>query len=121
MTNKLLRILASFALFLGLASPALADDLSDARTLIGSQLEMIKKGDVAGLKPGFTKRLQDKVNEVNVKAAQKEAEKFTVNDLVEKVEVKDKDSLKLKMKGGRTLTTLVKVDGKWQADTIWFK
>jgi len=25
------------------------------------------------------------------------------------------------MKGGRSLTTLVKVDGKWLADTVWFK
>lgn len=120
MKNKVLRILALCVLFLGFSSSAMADDLADARTLIGGQLEMIKKGDVAGLKPGFTKRLQDKVNDANVKAAQKEAEKFTVNDLVEKVEPKGKD-LKVKMKGGRTLTTLVKVDGKWQADTIWFK
>jgi hypothetical protein len=29
--------------------------------------------------------------------------------------------LKIKMKNGRTLTTLVKTDGKWLADTVWFK
>lgn len=121
MKNIVFRILAACALLFGLTSSAWADDLSDARALIGAQLDMIKKGDVNGLKPGFTKRLQDKVNEANVKAAQKEAEKFTVNDLVEKIEPKGKDSIKVKMKGGRTLTTLVKVDGKWQADTIWFK
>ena len=28
---------------------------------------------------------------------------------------------KVTMKNGRTLTTLVLTDGKWLADTIWFK
>jgi hypothetical protein len=32
-----------------------------------------------------------------------------------------KTEIKIKMKNGRTLTTLVNVDGKWLADTLWFK
>ena len=28
---------------------------------------------------------------------------------------------KITMKNGRTLTTLILTDGKWLADTIWFK
>ena len=30
-------------------------------------------------------------------------------------------TVKIKMKNGRTLTTLVLTDGKWLAETIWFK
>lgn len=121
MTNRVLRIFALCVLFLGvLAMPAAADDLADAKAVIGKQLEQIKGGDVAGLKAGFTKRLQDKITDANVKAAQKEAAKFTLADLVDKVEPKA-GGIKVKMKNGRSLTTLVKVDGKWLADTVWFK
>ena len=121
MTKQLLRIISLCVLCLGiLVVPAAADDMADAKALIGKQLEMIKKGDVAGLKPGFSARQQDKITEANVKAAKKEAEKYTLADLVEKVESKN-GTIKIKMKGGRTLTTLIKVDGKWVADTVWFK
>ena len=30
-------------------------------------------------------------------------------------------TMKVKMKNGRTLTTLVLTDGRWLADTIWFQ
>ena len=121
MTKQVLRILSLCVVFLGLlVVPAAADDLADAKAVIGKQLEQIKKADVAGLKTGFTKRLQDKITDENVKGAQKEVAKLTLDDLVEKVEAKG-TSLKVKMKGGRSLTTLVKVDGKWLADTVWFK
>ena len=103
-----------------LVVPARADDLAEARAFIGKQVEQIKKGDVAGLKAGFTKRLQEKITEANVKKAQKELGTMTLDDLVASVAA-NKDSLKVKMKNGRSLTTLVKVDGKWLADTVWFK
>ncbi len=116
-----LRIFALAILVLGfMAVPARADDLADARTFIGKQAELIKKGDVAGLKAGFTKRLQDKITDENVKKGQKQIGTMTLDDLVASV-AGSGDSLKIKMKNGRTLTTLVKVDGKWAADTVWFK
>jgi hypothetical protein len=102
------------------AAPARADDLGDAKAFITRQAEQIKNGDVAGLKDGFTPRLKDKITEANVKKAQAELGKMTIDDLVASVAA-GKDSLKIKMKNGRTLTTLVKTDGKWLADTIWFK
>ena len=55
-----------------------------------------------------------------MKAAQKKLGAITIDELVGSVTA-GKDSLKIKMKNGRTLTTLLKVDGKWAADTIWFK
>jgi len=36
-------------------------------------------------------------------------------------EADGKKTAKVKMKNGRTLSTLVETDGKWLADTIWFK
>lgn len=121
MRSPILRLLALVFLVLGaIAAPAFADDLAAAKSVIAGQVELIKKADVAGLKAGFTKRQQDKITEAHVTAAQKELGKLTIDDLVASVEP-GKDSLKIKMKGGRTLTTLLKVDGKWLADTIWFK
>lgn len=81
---------------------------------------LIKAGDAAGLKAHFTKRLQDRITADNVKAAQQEVGKITLDELVASV-ASEKDRLKIKMKNGRTLTTLVKTDGKWLADTVWFK
>jgi len=121
MINSGLRILALAVLVLGfIAVPARADDLADAKTFIGKQFEQLKKADVAGLKAGFTKRLQDKITEENVKQGGKQIGSMTIDDLVGSV-IPSGDSLKIKMKNGRTLTTLVKVDGKWAADTVWFK
>ena len=115
------RLAALSILVLGfLGASARADDLADARTFITKQVELIKKGDAAGLKAGFTKRLQDKITDANVKKAQGQVDKMTIDDLVASVAA-GKDSLKIKMKNGRTLTTLVKTDGAWLADTVWFK
>jgi len=121
MTNRVLPLLALCWLVIGLlVAPARADQLADAKAFIGKQVAQIKRGDVAGLKAGFTKRLQDKITDANVKAAQAEVGKLTIDDLVATVLPKG-DALKIKMKNGRTLTTLVKVDGTWLADTVWFK
>jgi hypothetical protein len=119
--TALVRILSLAMLVVGLlVVPARADDLADARAFITKQVDQLKKADVEGLKAGFTKRLQEKITEANVKKGQKEVGSMTIDDLVASV-TPSKDSLKIKMKNGRTLTTLVKVDGKWLADTVWFK
>ena len=124
MTPSVVRILGLTLMFLGVlafAAPAArADDLADAKAFIAKQVGQIKKADVSGLKRGFTQRLQDRITEANVKAAQNQVGKMTVDELVASVAAAN-GGLKIKMKNGRTLTTLVKVDGKWAADTIWFK
>jgi len=118
--TQILRLAALALLGLVLfVRPAAADAKGDAKAFIAKQLEVLKKGDLAGVKAGLTKRLQDKVTQEKVDKGKKEAAKFTIDDLVESAEAKG-DAIKIKMKGGRTLTTLVKVDGKWLADTIWF-
>jgi len=119
--KPILRLFALAVLVVGfLGTRAHADDLADAKTFIAAQVELIKKGDVAGVNAGLTKRQQGKVTEAQLKKASEEAAKMTIDDLVASV-TPGKDSLKIKMKNGRTLTTLLKVDGKWLADTIWFK
>lgn len=121
MLKPLLRVFALAVLVLGfLTTRAHADELAEAKTFIAAQVELLKKADVAGLKAGFTKRLQDRITEANVKKGQAALGKMTIDDLVASV-APGKNSLKIKMKNGRTLTTMVKVDGKWLADTIWFK
>jgi hypothetical protein len=97
------------------------DGTADAKTVIAAQLELIKKGDVAALKAGFTARLQEHITDAAVKKAQGEVGKYTLDDLVASATMVAKGQLKVKMKNGRTLTTLVLDNGKWLADTIWFK
>ena len=115
-------VLAALALVVGTTR---ADDKADARKAIEAQIELIKKEDANKLKDHFTERQRDKITADVVKAAKKMAGSVTIDDLVDSVTTdKDKDgkkTMKLKMKNGRSLTTLVEVDGKWLADTIWFK
>jgi hypothetical protein len=121
MTKTVLRILAMSLCLLGfVAAPAVADEVSDAKAVIAKQIEALKKGDEAAVKKHFTERLRDRITADAIKAAQKQLGSITLDELVGSV-TSAKDSLKIKMKNGRTLTTLVKVDGQWLADTIWFK
>jgi hypothetical protein len=99
---------------------ARADDIADAKAVILTQMDQIKAEDLAGLEAGFTRRLQDRITADLVKKAKGEAGTYTIDDLVASVAPAGKDSLKIKMKNGRTLTTLVKIDGAWLADTIRF-
>jgi len=99
---------------------ARADDVGEAKAFITKQIEMIKTGNLADLKASFTTRLQDGITKELVDKAKQQADKVTIDDLVASA-AKTGDGLKIKMKNGRSLTTLVKVDGAWKADTIWFK
>ena len=94
--------------------------LSEPKKAIEHQLKLIKDGDVEKLKACFTPRLKGQVTKEAVAAAQKQTGKVAIDDLVKDVAVKDKTA-KITMKNGRTLTTLVLTDGKWLADTVWFK
>ncbi len=94
----------------------------DPKAALAAHLDALKTGDVATLQAGFTPRLRSKVTPELLKAGQAEAAKFTLDELVASVEMsEDQKTAKLKMKNGRTLTTMILTDGKWLADTIWFK
>lgn len=101
-----------------------ADAKSAAKAEIGRQLELLKKGDVDKLRLRFTQRQRERVTADKVKNAQAELNNYTLDDLVASViedTYKGQKTIKIKMKNGRTLTTLVQQGGEWYADTIWFR
>jgi len=103
---------------------AFADAKASARAEIGRQFELLKKGDVEQLKARFTERQRERVTPEKVKKAQEEIKNYKLDDLVASViegEYQGKKTIKIKMKNGRTLTTLVQENGQWYADTIWFR
>ena len=98
--------------------------LSDPKSSIAYQFEQIKAGDVDKLKACLTPRVRDGVTKEVVDKAKTQAAQYTIDDLyasAEMGEYEGKKTAKVKMKNGRTLTTLVETDGQWLADTIWFK
>ncbi|PCJ56103.1 MAG: hypothetical protein COA79_19980 [Planctomycetota bacterium] len=98
--------------------------LSTPKSSIAYQLTLIKEGDVEKLKACFTERQKKSITADAVTQGKKEVGKMKFEELYnsEKMgEYAGKKTCKIKMKGGRTLTTLVLTDGKWLADTIWFK
>ena len=100
--------------------------LKDPKGSVAYQFEALKAGDFEKLKSCFTDRVRERVSKEDVdKAKEKMAEaKMTLDDLyasAEMGEYEGKKTAKIKMKNGRTLTTLVETDGKWLSDTIWYK
>jgi hypothetical protein len=98
--------------------------LAEPKNSLAYQLELLKAGDADKLKECFTARQKDKITKEAVAAAQRTAVKMTMEDLfasAEMGEFRGAKTARIKMKNGRTLTTLVQTDGKWLADTIWFR
>ena len=112
-------------LVLGLTGPAcFADDKEDVKKAVAAQLDLLKAGKAEELKTHFTSRQRDKITADAVDKGQKDAAKYTLDDLVASVDISEQGgtkAAKIKMKNGRTLTTLILTDGKWLADTVWFK
>ncbi len=101
-----------------------AKALGTPKGSIAYQMGLIKAGNVAVLKQCFTDRLTDQITPEAVKEGQAQLESFTIQDLqASTVELMGlgQSTAKITMKGGRTLTTLKKIDDKWLADTVWFK
>ncbi|HEY0377798.1 MAG TPA: hypothetical protein VGC87_12805 [Pyrinomonadaceae bacterium] len=97
--------------------------LLDPKGSIAYQFDLLKAGDVDKLRNCFTERLRDRITKELVDKAKGQAGQYTLDDLyasAEPGEYEGKKTMKVKMKNGRTLTTLVQTDGKWLADTIWF-
>ncbi|HEY6804944.1 MAG TPA: hypothetical protein VI306_15320 [Pyrinomonadaceae bacterium] len=106
------------------SSTNLSEALKDPKSSIAYQLEQVKAGDVDKLRECVTARVRDSVTKEGVEKAKSNAGDYTIDDLynsAEMGETEGKKTAKVKMKNGRTLTTLVETDGKWLADTVWFK
>jgi hypothetical protein len=106
---------------LGSAAP------TDPKAAIAYQLKLLKAGDVNKLRECFADWLRPRVTAENVANASKEAANLTIDDLVASVEIQEPmtgfKTATIKMKNGRTLTTLLQTNGngKWLADTLWFQ
>lgn len=97
--------------------------IKKSREIIALQLQHIQDGDVKSMQPYFTKRVRDLITVASLEKAKSQAASAKVEDLVHSIQIEgagDQIQAKIKMKNGRTLTTLVPVNGKWEADTIWF-
>jgi hypothetical protein len=97
--------------------------LGDPRGSIAYQFELLKAGDADKLRNCFTERLRDRITKERVDKARGNVGQMTMDDLfasMESGEYEGKKTAKVKMKNGRTLTTLVQTDGKWLSDTVWF-
>ena len=106
------------------APGAAGGSLKDPKSSIAYQFELVKAGDVDKLKTCMTPRVRDGVTKEVLDKAQTNAAQYTIEDLYASAEMGEADgkkTAKIKMKNGRTLTTLVETDGQWLADTIWFK
>lgn len=102
-------------------SDALAKSPKDS---IAYQFELVKEGNAEKLKACFTERLRERITTDLVEKGKTQAANYTLDDLVSSVEMNEEagqKTAKIMMKNGRTLTTLIETDGKWLADTIWFK
>ncbi len=98
--------------------------LKDPKSSIAYQFELVKAGDVDKLKTCLTPRVRDSVTPEVVDKAKTDAAKYTIEELYDSAEMGEADgqkTAKIKMKSGRTLTTLIETDGQWLADTVWFK
>jgi hypothetical protein len=76
------------------------------------------------LRECFTDRIKERITDEAVEKGKSQASDYTLDDLVASVELGEAEgqkTAKIMMKNGRTLTTLVQVDSKWLADTVWFK
>ena len=101
-----------------------AGSLADPKSSIATQFDLVKAGDADKLKNCFTPRVRDGITKEVVDKAKGEAAQYTIDDLYASAEMGEADgkkTAKVKMKNGRTLTTLIETDGQWLADTIWFK
>lgn len=106
------------------ASLVAGADQDDPRREIAAQLELLKAGDADGLKKHFTARLRDRITKEAVAEGAGAVGGVTLDELVATVtygEWEGRKTAKVGMKNGRSLTTLVLVDGRWLADTIWFR
>lgn len=107
------------------AAAAPAGDLSTPRGSIEYQVKLINENKVDELKACFTERQRGNVTEATVAKGKTQLAKLTIEDMVNKIEESEeggKKIAKIRMKDGNILlTTLILTDGKWLADTIWYK
>ena len=112
------------------SAPASNSTASDAalkkspKDSIAYQFGLLKEGNASKLKECFTERVRENITDEAVEKGKLQSSNYSLDDLVASVEMGEAEghsTAKIMMKNGRTLTTLVQVENKWLADTVWFK
>ena len=101
-----------------------ADAMATPKGSITYQLQLLNDGKLEEFKACFTERLHAGITPDAMAKGKNEVGSMSIDDLFQSSqdgEWEGKKTCKVKMANGRTLTTLVLTDGKWLADTIWFK
>jgi glutamine cyclotransferase len=91
---------------------------------IAYQFGLLKEGNVSQLRECFTERVRGNITDEAVEKGKLQSSNYSLDDLVASVEMGEAEghsTAKIMMKNGRTLTTLIQVENKWLADTVWFK
>ena len=98
--------------------------MATPRASIEHQVALLKAGDLEAFRACFTERLRGRITAEAMAKGTEEISTMSMEDLfagMEEGEYAGNKTAKVKMKSGRTLTTLILTDGDWLADTIWFK
>lgn len=98
--------------------------MSTPKGSIEYQFSLLKAGDFEALRACFTEQAREVLTADVMTKGRQESKDYAIDDLVaEVIEGQDqgKRTAKIKMKNGRTLTTMIWTEGKWLADTVWFK
>jgi hypothetical protein len=101
-----------------------ADAPGTPRDAIARQFELLKAGDVDQLRLCFVPAERAQITAELVAKARGQASAYTLDELVAEVIENDGAtgrSVTVKMRNGRTLTTLKLSDGVWLAESIWFQ
>ena len=107
-------------------TPTASDDAlkKSPKDSLAYQFGLLKEGNVSQLRECFTERVRERITDEAVEKGKLQASTYSLDELVASVEMGEAEghsTAKIMMKNGRTLTTLIKVEDKWLADTVWFK
>ena len=101
-----------------------ANPLSNSKSSIAYQFELVKAGDYDKLVDCFTEKAKRKLTREIVESAKVTAEKVSYDDVVATIDEEENSNGKfahIRMKDHRSLVILTFKDGKWLSDQVWFK
>ena len=104
--------------------PRMKDPVDDVKASFQAQYNLVKSGQVENLKKFFTDRQEERLTQAVVEQGRAAIGETALEDLlgsVQMIESQGEKTAKIRMRNGRTLTTLRLIDGEWLSETIWFR
>jgi hypothetical protein len=114
----MLRVALLVVCVLLVATPALADERTFARSYLAHQLELVKSGDLDRIKSTVVVREHERITTPNIERARKRS--FDLDQLVGSAARDRLGNVVITTVAGKKLTTLVEADGLWRTDSAWF-